>query len=338
MGDPKALIDVPAIDKHCFVYCGDDLCTCSAGPNWPKPVADTPAPVATPEAFWVIERRKYLDGMGFDNGRPVYATAGLRPGDHSYTQEIDHAKQFPTREAAAEWLRSALRDNEAFEVHEHMMMARATEIEQVRAERDDARTEAADLLRALQKIDGGEEAMLSELRRAIAERDLARIALTSSKAEIERVTRERDEARAGCREAVDMFDANIVSVGEYLDRAEAAEARVTALERKLGRHQGERNTLTDILNKHFAHLAIEWEEGELPSALLCILDDLKAAEARVATLTAEVGRMREKLTSIQRHAAPRADRTFDQLIRDVGWIDDLARAALASPIEPEGET
>jgi hypothetical protein len=44
VGDVKSLIDGPRIDKHCFVYCGDDACTCSAGPNWHSP------PVASPPA------------------------------------------------------------------------------------------------------------------------------------------------------------------------------------------------------------------------------------------------------------------------------------------------
>lgn len=87
-------------------------------------MVDAPvSPIAT-QPFWVVERVLYLDG--WEKGRPVYVMNGLRPDDHAYSQDIEHAKQFPTKDDAAAYLRDNLRDNEAFEIHEHMMVAPPT--------------------------------------------------------------------------------------------------------------------------------------------------------------------------------------------------------------------
>lgn len=50
-------------------------------------------------------------------------------------------------------------------------------------------------------------------------------------------------------------------------------------------------------------------------------------EADIAAAYAKIGRLRELLKSIERTTAP-GSRTLDDLIRDMGFANDLARTAL----------
>lgn len=84
------------------------------------PVANPPAPGV--EAIWVVERRKYLEFLGVDETLPVYLREGLRRTDIAYTNNIEEAAQFASREAAAEWMRERFITGDAFEVHEHRMI------------------------------------------------------------------------------------------------------------------------------------------------------------------------------------------------------------------------
>lgn len=210
MDGPKTLIDAPAIDKHCFVYCGDDRCTCSAGPNWPRPLADTPAPIATPEEAGDIAGELFLQATALLNGR-----------------------------------------------------------------------------RTIEEWENAVDAAIAA-------------ALTSSKAEIERVTRERDEALTP------------ICLGRETIARLAAEGGVV------------------------------FDDGRA----LVAADDLFQNDpfARVATLTAEVGRMREALALaediLSRNGSFSTASTWltkDGETHPMNAITTL-RAALASPIEPEGET
>jgi hypothetical protein len=60
-----------------------------------------------------------------------------------------------------------------------------------------------------------------------------------------------------------------------------------------------------------------------------------AAEAQVSSLTAENERLKGMMEAIGRKARSNGNRTFDDVIRDMGEIDDLCRAAL--PPETTGE-
>lgn len=62
---------------------------------------------------------------------------------------------------------------------------------------------------------------------------------------------------------------------------------------------------------------------------------LRAAEARVATLEGQVLAANELIAAIGRHARSDGQRTFDDCIRDLAWIDDQCRAVALAKLEGE---
>ena len=234
------------------------------------------SPIAT-QPFWVVERARYLDG--WEKGRPVYVMKGLRPDDHAYTQDIENAQQFPTKNDAAAYLRDNLRDNEAFEVHEHMMVAAPIVEEGVR---DALAEEVADMRRALQSLDGGEEGLLSELRRTIAERDLGRIALSSAERRIEelakRLAAQTARADQQAEWAIREAEKNV-----------AAEALVTTIKAEVEEMKRSADMMKQLLDDaNAAHFDATMRADE--------------AEARLASLTGQV----EELTRARNGLRPTA--------------------------------
>lgn len=64
-----------------------------------------------------------------------------------------------------------------------------------------------------------------------------------------------------------------------------------------------------------------------------ILEERNAAEAKVADQATQIERLTRSLQSINRMLSP-SDRTMDELMRDMGYACDCARAALTKETQP----
>lgn len=238
------------------------------------------SPIAT-QPFWVVERVLYLDG--WEKGRPVYVMNGLRPDDHAYSQDIEHAKQFPTKDDAAAYLRDNLRDNEAFEIHEHMMVAPPTATQETPEQMADWIVERCPLP-VNDTIGRG------WLRKAVA--DTVKDALSSAERWIEELVRERDDLLTQKVEYEKMW------LGDA-ERADKAEALVTTLKAEVEELKRERDGAETRYRAEYDIVHRIWKQLGDPNyaelagrSIYDLIDGLKsratAAESRLASLTGQV--------------------------------------------------
>lgn len=103
--------------------------------------------------------------------------------------------------------------------------------------------------------------------------------------------------------------------------------RATAICQRCGKYAGSEDTPTWCAKINDVGECIATLESER-DALFGNCELGKQKDANIA-LEAENKRLRESILAIRRRCGPKASRDFDEAIRDLDWIDDEARDALA---------